>query len=152
MTRRSPAEPPVFEATSPEANTSPVKLLPRREGEVIEAEAAAVVEAGSRRVEQELIKGGKMLLDLEIPDLRTTPTVQRGCQQRTRRMMPFPAGVTGTKERHSALLRAHVHANFVKDVGGTGKVHIGMTDLDARPPPTPSSSKRGTFTKNIPIS
>jgi hypothetical protein len=142
----------VFEATSPEANTNPVKQLPRREGEAIEAEAAAVVEAGSQRVEPELTKGGKMLLDLHIPDLRTTPIVQRGCQQRTRRMMPFPAGVTGTKEHHSALLRAHVHANFVKDVGGTGKDHIGMTDLDAKPPLIPSTSKMGTSTKNIPIS
>lgn len=128
---------------------NPAKLLPRREGEAIEAEAEAVVEAGSRKVEQELTKGGRMLLGLEIPDLRTTPLLLKGCQQRTRKRMPFPADVTGTKERHSALLRAHVHANFVKDVGGTGRGHIGMTDLDARPPPTPFSSKRGTSTTNI---
>ena len=80
MTMLSPAEPPVFEAISPEANMNPAKLLPRREGEAIEAEAEAVVEAGSRKVERELTKGGRMLLGLEIPDLRTTPLLLKGCQ------------------------------------------------------------------------
>ncbi len=56
---------------------------------------------------------------------------------------------TGIKERHFALPKAHVRTNFVKDVDGTVKAHIGTTALGAEQPATLSMLKKGTSTTSI---